>query len=803
MKSYLDLVPLFGKVHRRQNRMTIFCIILSVFLITGIFSMADLFIQSQILQAQKDDGNWHMAVRGITDEQVELIQARPDVRYATRYGVRNYHADLDYTLGGKNVIVCGCDEPWMTIIQKGMQLQGRFPQTATEALVTQNAQKQLGLQIGSTITVQTPDNRQCSFTVSGFTSDEANMLKYDSFAVIITTEAMRQGFFPEQSSHNLEDYNSLLYIQFADTFRLQQSMQEIQTAFGLADEQITENLKLTGLLGQSGSALMLSIYSTAGVLVLLVMLAGTLMIAGSLNSSVAQKIEFYGMIRCIGATPKQVTKLVRREALSWCRLAIPAGVLIGLGMVWVLCAVLRFLSPDYFQELPAFGVSVPGVVAGVVVGIATVFLAAHRPAKRASRVSPLAAVSGNATTNQPVRKAANTRFCPIETALGIHHATASRQNFLLITSSFALSIVLFLAFSVTIAFMHHALTPLQPWAPDLSIISRDNSLSVSAELLPTIEQNPAVKRVFGRQFADTLPATVSDKAASAATQEATGEAQKIDLMSYEAHQWDWAKQYLIRDTENAISTVQERHLTGVAVYNHKQETQLQTGDVVSLLVDEQSAELQIVGTLSQCPFDSTEGSIIVIVSEETFRQITGQQDYTIIDIQLQRNASEADVEAIQQLADGYTFSDRRMGNRSVQGAYYSFSLCIYGFLVLIALIAICNIINSIALSVAAKTKQYGVFRAIGLSHAQFARMVIAEAAIYAVSGSVAGLAIGLVCHRYLFQTLIANNWGNPWGIPWGELSIIVGLVLLSVAIAVQAPIRRLQALSIVDNIHAE
>ena len=56
MKHYLDLVSISAKVHRKQNRMSIFCIILAVFLITTIFGMADMFIRSQIIQAKIDNG---------------------------------------------------------------------------------------------------------------------------------------------------------------------------------------------------------------------------------------------------------------------------------------------------------------------------------------------------------------------------------------------------------------------------------------------------------------------------------------------------------------------------------------------------------------------------------------------------------------------------------------------------------------------------------------------------------------------------------------------------------------------------
>lgn len=65
MKSYLDLVPISAKVHRKQNRMSIICIVLAVFLVTAIFGMADMFIRGQILQAQQENGNWHIGIHNL------------------------------------------------------------------------------------------------------------------------------------------------------------------------------------------------------------------------------------------------------------------------------------------------------------------------------------------------------------------------------------------------------------------------------------------------------------------------------------------------------------------------------------------------------------------------------------------------------------------------------------------------------------------------------------------------------------------------------------------------------------------
>ena len=67
MKNYLDLIPISAKVYRKQNRMTRLCIVFSVFLVTVIFSMADMEIRSQKLQAIQSDGSWHANFMQIDD----------------------------------------------------------------------------------------------------------------------------------------------------------------------------------------------------------------------------------------------------------------------------------------------------------------------------------------------------------------------------------------------------------------------------------------------------------------------------------------------------------------------------------------------------------------------------------------------------------------------------------------------------------------------------------------------------------------------------------------------------------------
>ena len=98
MKHYLDLVKISAKKRKRQSRMTRICIVLAVFLVSSIFGMADMEIQSQMYQAIQSDGSWHAAFAGLNEEEIQLIRSRAEVDTASRYAATNYRLDEGYTI---------------------------------------------------------------------------------------------------------------------------------------------------------------------------------------------------------------------------------------------------------------------------------------------------------------------------------------------------------------------------------------------------------------------------------------------------------------------------------------------------------------------------------------------------------------------------------------------------------------------------------------------------------------------------------------------------------------------------------
>ena len=537
-----------------------------------------------------------------------------------------------------------------------------------------------------------------------------------------------------------------------------------------------------------GSTIGQSLLSTAVVLFLLILTAGVLMISSSINSSVAQRIKFFGMMRCIGMSRQQIIRFVRLEALNWCKTAVPIGLALGILVTWGLCAVLRFFVGEEFSDIPLLGISFIGIISGILVGIVTVLIAAGSPAKRASRVSPITAVSGNTDSDKTIRHCADIRFVKIETALGINHAVSAKKNLILMTGSFALSIILFLGFSVMIDFVNY-LMPQSASTSDFDISSNDSTGSIPEGLVETLRGMDGIKEVYGRRSSFDVPAGLDGDTTLSSTS---------DLISYDDFDLECLKKDGALKRGSDLSKIYGNSSYVLAASD--QNSSWKIGDTI-LVGDE---TLEIAGLLKYDPFSDnglTNGKITLIMSGETFVRLTGITDYSLVMVQTTKEATDENVSAIQNaVGDSYGFEDKR--EQRTSGTYMSFVFCVYGFLAIITLVAVLNIVNSISMSVSARMKQYGAMRAVGMDEHQITKMIAAETITYGFWGCAAGCIVGLPISKLLYDFLITEHFPYAvWKFPISSLVVILLFVVLAAAAAIYPPAKRIRNISVTETIN--
>ena len=333
-----------------------------------------------------------------------------------------------------------------------------------------------------------------------------------------------------------------------------------------------------------------------------------------------------------------------------------------------------------------------------------------------------------------------------------------------------------------VVFLDQGMPALAPWAGDVSVTA---AAVLDSSVIEDIKEIEDVKRVFGRM-------EYSGLSISSDIESGTG-----TLVSYEENQFKWAEEEL-----NEGNTESVQGGTGDVLVTYRDGMQWKAGDTVTLHTPLGEKQVRIAGILSSTNASSEAGSLgYIICSEQLFTESIGMAGYTAVDIQLAGSGSDETVSAVRSLfPSDSSIADKRLSNSESQSSYYTGAVFIYGFLLIIALITVFNIFNSMNASVAARIRQYGVMRSIGMGAGQLYKMIATEAVTYAVLGCIAGCVLGLPLNKMMFQFLIASKWGTSWQLPTISLLLIVVLCFGSAVLAIRWPIKKIGKLSIVDTI---
>lgn len=767
MRSYLSLIPISAKVHKRKNRMTLFCIVIAVFLVTAVFSMVETLIEMEKNNLIQKHGKWHVSITNVSDDVIEQIHLRSDIDIIAWLDVINKEVTEDYYVQKEKAVLYGVDQTWITGIRECLK-EGTYPQCDNEVMLSSNAKEALNIRLGDNIILNTPSGSR-DYIVSGFGEHDSEFNRlYDAVTVY-----MNKTSFSKLSQDIGRDLSPEYYIHFKTDAGVRRRIENLKETLELTDGNLKENTGVLGIIGYSNNQYAQNLYPVAGILFLLILTAGVFMIASSMNSNVAERTQFFGMLRCIGMSKQQVIRFVRWEALNWCKTAIPIGILMGIVITWLLCLWLRNGVGGEFARLPLFEISGFGIALGALVGILSVVIAARTPAKRAAKVSPIMAVSSNIENTKMPHRAMRIGFQRVEIVLGIHHAIVAKKNLILMAGSFSLSIILFFGFSAGLDFVKSILPSTRVWQPDFVISSEDETASVDKDLVIDLRDIDGVSHVFGNMAALDISVT------------GPKDTNLVTLVSYEEYMFQCAKDRLVSGDFSKITKDSNYVLL---IYNPR--SSLEVGDVIQI----NGTELEIAGVVSEGLF---EDDTTLICTEETFEQLMGKSGYSLINIQFEKNARDNDVQAIRNLLESnYDLGDFRESNKETIAEYWAFRFLVYAFLVIIVLIAFLNIVNSTSMSVSAKMKQYGIMRAIGMDAFQLTKMIAMEVFTYASIGCCIGCVLGLQLNKLMFEKFITEYFGETWHIPFGMIGIIIFIVMVSVVVAVYVPTKRIRNMDI-------
>ena len=434
---------------RKRNIIAIIAIALTALLFTSLFTIVMSINSSYENYTFRQVGGYsHGTFKEVTQEQAQAIAGHPKVKAV---GVRTTIGFMDSGVFAKVPAEVSCMDENCTQWSFAEPTTGHMPQSGKEITMDTAALKLLGIQpeLGTkiTLTYTVGDQNQLSyektdtFTLVGWWDyDDICPVHYvnisEEYARAVEAEGMAAGMAPFRTDLN---------VMMASSLDIRGQMEQVDLDLGYTWETRGEenSVRIGVNWGYTSAQLGESIDATTLIAIIaflaLVIFTGYLIIYNIFQISVTGDIRFYGLLKTIGVTPRQLKRIIRQQALFLCIVGIPVGLLLGYG-------VGASLTPVVMART-TFGVGVSTVstsplifFASALFALITVLLSCARPGKIASKVSPVEATKYTEIVKSK-KKQRTTRGAKVH-QMAFANLGRNKRKTALVVISLSLSVVL-------------------------------------------------------------------------------------------------------------------------------------------------------------------------------------------------------------------------------------------------------------------------------------------------------------------------------------------------------------------------
>lgn len=387
------------KSNKVRNLFTIIAIVLTTFMISSVFSIGVSFIRNyKTMQLRMQGNTANVALGNATEKQIEKLK---DL---------NFFSSMGYEINAGKIISSKLEkgklsvhmqyyskDDWDNQIKPCISnIEGNYPVKENEVMLSEKALEFLGLEnakIGDKIPLSYKlklggkkelgtETKNSEFILSGiyrnyaYTEDTGNVLVAEQFIKNNNLSLENDGSLymkvKNKYKDNIED-------MLAKEVQLNKGQE-----FRFNDEINNDSLEMS-----------IKVAILVLVIVSFLILSGYLLIYNVIYISVIKDINFYGLLKTIGTSPKQIKKIVKGQALIFSIIGIPIGLVLG-GVVSfgiVPLVISNFFNGTMSNAMPTDVSFNPVIfIAATLFSLLAVILSCRKPAKIASNISPVEAL---------------------------------------------------------------------------------------------------------------------------------------------------------------------------------------------------------------------------------------------------------------------------------------------------------------------------------------------------------------------------------------------------------------------------
>lgn len=809
--NYKALSKRYLKQNKKRTLLTLIGIILSLSLIAAIGLFVKSTEKSQIENAKYREGfSFHLGYKTYTEDILSKVANNPNVQ---RYGIieRGDRVTYNDIYIDRYYIDKGATELFNYSVK-----EGRMPENDSEISIDQWSKNYIkeNLNLGDKIVIKGK-----TYTVVGFLKNDEYFQRTKSCRAIVFSNAPKNGQLMMEISPKAD---------FSETLK---NISNLTT-----NDNLILNQSLIRLNEMSSNKTLIII---ACIAIVIVVSATIIVIHNSFQINVAERLKQFGLLRSIGATKKQIKKIVFREATILLIIAIPIGISISIGAMYSLNFIFKLiLKEDAYFSLVSIDVGI--LIISIIITILAVYISSLIPANFVGNISPLAAISSRVIIK---KESIKRRKYPLlkkifnyKVVMAVKNIRRNPSRCRTMILSIIVSSTLFITFTSS---MNEVFTIKNPNGAyetiDLEVSrssdnddSAGNNNQIVDDLASQLSILNNVNKVY-MQYPDVfgmaeVPLNKRIKEAGGILQKQKFEDGYKEVIVTKIKDYDKAaledfSKYLLSgnidvnrmNSENGVILVDNgkvRDYNTGKLYIGKL-TDYKVNDEITVLKDSKETKVKIMAIIKEDIFEREDSTnvLTLITGNQVLKNVTGEApkiknlSIALKDKALSLKTAE-EVNNILKDYPSYTVINYADINKSQKNSMLMIKVLIYGFIAVITLISSINIINTITMNITLRRKESAMLKSIGMSQKDLKTIIRYEGIFYGIIGSILGAIVGCFLSYSIFNVLsdvVVVQWKLPLGLIAITILVAIGISYLSTLI----PMKKIEKDNVIEAIREE
>ena len=675
-------------------------------------------------------------------------------------------------------------------------IKGNMPTKKNEIAIQEGYLKLLGINstIGGKVSLEYKSNeddesKKYNFILSGIIKESEINKANKHYTAIVSEDFLK-------SEESLKDMKFNAYVRVVGENKLsgdeiKEKLKSVANDVGINKYNVKVNEDYINATNPDPAVIGFGV-----VITLIIIFSSIIVIYSIFYVSVVNKVQEYGKLRAVGATKRQIRKIILKEGFTLATISIPVGIIIGYLISNLI--IVKIIGLDRYGVL---GINIPVIIGILVISYITVFVSLIKPMNIAAKVSPVEAMrySGD-YNNKKQRKGYETINLK---RLAYANISRNKKRTLITLASLSLSGILFITISTVMSSINAKDMATQHSSGDFTLSLTNYSLDKNSGTTLGMLQE---KNTLGKELQDKISKIDGVKeidisrSTSAKCILPAGEENLVSFGGYEESMLKELEENLVEGEINRESLLSGKGI--IYTYpNFAEEYGIKVGDKIKFSIYDGS---KVINKEFKVEAISAVYGNEFIVPNKILNKIIKTDLTTSVGVTVSESKMESVKEELKSIADSNGFIEMTTLEDTIKQYEESIEMTKvlgYSLVIIIGVIGFINLINTMITSIITRKKELGILQAIGLSNKQLIRMLQMEGAFYTTVALAVTLTLGNIIGYGAF--LAFKNSGASYAsynYPVYQTIIMIVLVVLAQILITYLVANNFKKDSLIDRI---